>query len=52
MSYTEPTEIDQAHEIAIRARDAVAGWPQWKRDEFELEAARFREMGEVARHQR
>jgi hypothetical protein len=39
-------------EIALDAQEAVGSWPQWKKDEYERETERFREMGNVARHGR
>ena len=35
--------------IALRAQAEIDSWPQWKKDEYDREEARFREMGRVAR---
>jgi len=46
------SDQDLLREIAINAQRTFDAWPQWKKDESEREDARFREMGDVARHQR
>jgi hypothetical protein len=50
MSETEELAIDYRDEVTRIASEQVAGWSSWKREEYEREAARFREMGEVARN--
>jgi hypothetical protein len=49
---TPEQDENLARELVREAQRTVNNWPQWKKDESEREDARFREMGDVARHQR